>query len=745
MKWIYNFKQISRLLTLLLSLWLVWGVSVANGQVTVAEDDATNYTGWGGTNNQGGFGFGTWTFTTSGSGGSSGFFRGTSDREGRENIDTGGNAFGMFSNNGTGTGAFAMRAFDHNSDNELQVGDSFSFDFNFRFNGGRRGVDLWENADGTGFLANVEHAGSDALTFFPGESNPSNRETLVANIFNKATRLTFTWNGGTTDNLTIRAQSLADASYDEQVTITVGAAPKSFTLLFENTNVGGDFEPFFNNFEITSSGTQQITGSEGWRFLASPVATTYDAFINHMWTQGFTGSDYEGESGPDPAISNVRVLTNNNLDGGDQTQDSYESIGNITDALAPGQGFAMYVYQFDNYTGGGTGTGTFPKTLSATGTESTSTVSPAIITGADRFSIIGNPFASPVGWNAMNKTDMNATVRVYDYTVPGWILYNGTSGDLTDGIIAPLQGYLVEAESGSASISVPRSAKTSTVGAGFKNADDITELQLLATHDSGLRNTAWMSFAEDGSIDENSRDADVMYPLDFLPFANMYFELDGRMLDIKNMPLEISERVEYPLHIDAWTPSDDAENPGYVPMDGSVELTWPALNNLPQDWTITITDTQTGHVIDLRKDQSYSFELASQQLSDGFSLPYELAIKKAELITEKNGSRFIFAIEPTTTSSPIDGELPQVMALNQNYPNPFNPTTQISYDLPQSADVRLDVYNIQGQRVATLVNTAQSAGSHNVTFDAANLASGVYLYRLQAGATVLTKKMTLVK
>jgi hypothetical protein len=65
--------------------------------------------------------------------------------------------------------------------------------------------------------------------------------------------------------------------------------------------------------------------------------------------------------------------------------------------------------------------------------------------------------------------------------------------------------------------------------------------------------------------------------------------------------------------------------------------------------------------------------------------------------------------------------------------------------LPVSADVRLEVFNIQGQKVATLVNAAQTAGTHSVTFDAANLASGVYLYRLQAGATVLTKKMTLVK
>jgi surface protein len=89
--------------------------------------------------------------------------------------------------------------------------------------------------------------------------------------------------------------------------------------------------------------------------------------------------------------------------------------------------------------------------------------------------------------------------------------------------------------------------------------------------------------------------------------------------------------------------------------------------------------------------------------------------------------------------------LPLVFALDQNYPNPFNPTTTIRYDLPESADVRLEVYNVMGQRVAVLVNAGQTAGSHSVSFDASNLASGVYHYRLQSGNEVLTKKMTLIK
>jgi hypothetical protein len=83
--------------------------------------------------------------------------------------------------------------------------------------------------------------------------------------------------------------------------------------------------------------------------------------------------------------------------------------------------------------------------------------------------------------------------------------------------------------------------------------------------------------------------------------------------------------------------------------------------------------------------------------------------------------------------------------LLKNYPDPFNPNTTIGYALPQSAYVRLCVYDIVGREIEVLLETWQTAGFHEAVFDASDLPSGIYLYRLEAGDQSLSGKMLLLK
>lgn len=98
-----------------------------------------------------------------------------------------------------------------------------------------------------------------------------------------------------------------------------------------------------------------------------------------------------------------------------------------------------------------------------------------------------------------------------------------------------------------------------------------------------------------------------------------------------------------------------------------------------------------------------------------------------------------------TGVEPASGERPREFQLAQNFPNPFNPSTRISYALPEASAVRLTVYTLTGQEVATLVDGTFAAGTYEVPFDGRDLASGIYLYRIQAGAFTETRVMSLLK
>lgn len=123
-------------------------------------------------------------------------------------------------------------------------------------------------------------------------------------------------------------------------------------------------------------------------------------------------------------------------------------------------------------------------------------------------------------------------------------------------------------------------------------------------------------------------------------------------------------------------------------------------------------------------------------------------------ITKQRNNQNIYAVRTNggitkgvylTGIQPVSNEIPTSFNLKQNYPNPFNPVTNISFDVSKDDFVSLKVYDVLGREVKTLVNENLSAGKYNMTFDAAELTSGVYYYKLSAGDFSETKKMILSK
>ncbi|MBK7632005.1 MAG: T9SS type A sorting domain-containing protein [Ignavibacteriales bacterium] len=115
----------------------------------------------------------------------------------------------------------------------------------------------------------------------------------------------------------------------------------------------------------------------------------------------------------------------------------------------------------------------------------------------------------------------------------------------------------------------------------------------------------------------------------------------------------------------------------------------------------------------------------------------------AEPLDSSTLSKLGFTRFPTSVES--KKQIPMEFILYQNYPNPFNPGTKIQYAISSTQFVQLKIYDFLGREVTTLVSEEKVAGSYEINFDASQLTSGIYFYRLQAGDFIQTKKMILIK
>ncbi|MEW6652226.1 MAG: T9SS type A sorting domain-containing protein [Bacteroidota bacterium] len=129
-----------------------------------------------------------------------------------------------------------------------------------------------------------------------------------------------------------------------------------------------------------------------------------------------------------------------------------------------------------------------------------------------------------------------------------------------------------------------------------------------------------------------------------------------------------------------------------------------------------------------------------------FVQPYTAPIDKWSTVEDKSAQseKFPTGYDPTNIQE-LETGIPTKFTLDQNYPNPFNPTTKIKFAIPADENVSLKVFNVLGQEVATLVNKQLKAGSYSFDWNAANLSSGVYFYRIEAGSFNQTRKMLLLK
>jgi parallel beta-helix repeat protein len=179
--------------------------------------------------------------------------------------------------------------------------------------------------------------------------------------------------------------------------------------------------------------------------------------------------------------------------------------------------------------------------------------------------------------------------------------------------------------------------------------------------------------------------------------------------------------------------------------DGNSNISLSQWQTLGYDIHSMIADPEEQIFVD---NTNGNFQLVqnSQAVDAGSNLVSPIVFKDLNNVSRPFGSGFdIGCYEFTGTTEVIEENIPESFKLFQNYPNPFNPSTKISWQSPASSQQTLKIYDVMSNEVATLVNEYKPTGSYEVTFDASQLSSGIYFYKLQAGSFVETKKMILLK
>jgi hypothetical protein len=189
------------------------------------------------------------------------------------------------------------------------------------------------------------------------------------------------------------------------------------------------------------------------------------------------------------------------------------------------------------------------------------------------------------------------------------------------------------------------------------------------------------------------------------------------------------------------------------PLYGDVDTLIPPPADMK--WVELLTDIGYLHDANVFHDAEIEFQVG--QKTGDFPIGYLVTVNTGnmfdflndldedqELAGTDTSMNHMVTVNPTVGINDDLG-IPSEFQLSQNYPNPFNPTTNISFSLPSNAELKLTVFSLLGQEVTVLADGMFSAGLHTVSFDGANLNSGIYLYKIESNTFSMTRKMLLLK
>lgn len=462
----------------------------------------------------------------------------------------------------------------------------------------------------------------------------------------------------------------------------------------------------------------EISGETSFRMFSSPVSgAIYGDLLDELWTQGAEGSDNPN--------SNPNIWTFGN---------EWNPVTDFsTDALTAGQGFLMYVYADTDFDG----VDDLPVTISIDGEHQQSAVS--VSSEPSAWNMMGNPYGLAVDISQMvsdNDGRFNKTVYALDLDNPGYKFHNGNIGTIDDGEIKPFEGFWIQAtESGNTFQFTEQSIKKGSVSAPSRTTTDGSNGHAVFTFSNGTYSSStYLSFTPEGEINLDPADADRLVPMSLVEHLTSMIYESNKSLAINNLPLDLTTDLTMAMDVMMLTPDNDN---GYATQAEQIEFSWD-ISNLPEGITLGLTDNVTGQAIHLTEGVSTGISTVNKgsfETAGGFMGTYPAV----------GESQFTLTVYGITTAAINDEILPERVTLNGAYPNPFNPSTVISFDLKDADMVSLDIFDVTGRQVATLVHEYMVPGNHQVSWNPGNLSSGLYLVNLVVGIETFNQKITYIK
>ena len=462
----------------------------------------------------------------------------------------------------------------------------------------------------------------------------------------------------------------------------------------------------------------EITGSSGFRILSSPVSgNIYADLLEELWTQGMAGSD-----DPDHGSANVWTWSDGN----------WQSVMDLNnDFYSAGNGILVYVFADADFNGI---EDDFPIILSLDSSAHSGEL--MVSTSANDFNLLGNPYGHSLKISSLLADNDNfySTIYVWDNAASAYRTHNGLTGDISDGVIAPFQGFWVESKDEGSTFSFNESSISSLRGVNYRTVIDSTGSSSITFTNGESTNSLHFSFNLNGQIDHDDADAYRLLPLNKKDHIASMFYNGSKALSIKNLPYDFNADLGIDLDVLMLEKSDV----GFETIDEEISMTWD-FSAMPQGISVILRDNLTNQFLNMNEASHHEI---TTQSKGGFETDLNQVLTYPLL----GQSRFTIYLSGATAFSGQDHLIPKEFALHPAYPNPFNPSTSIDYDIHEAGLVTLRIYDMLGREVEELINKVILPGKYSTKWNTSDkISSGVYLVRITNGEKVFNQKITLIK